>query len=263
MPASSARAWRSTGSSTRGSRSIRPSSKSAPAFHTLKRSVLDGQSAADVERAARGLLKTYEGLARAQEFDGLNLPSPDEVREAAAGLQQLFEVRQRLAEDKGAGRRGMITLDRRFQIVRYPRLPRDTVQAVDPQVCLWGYGLGISGATDRDPGRRAHRPGRPAVNPDASPLADAPRPAACTAATGALVQNPEGNKAKVSYVIDGVSYELKPGESRTHAITAKSQIQLQPGRHAGQHPVPALRGHLPVRDPGARLAGDTRRPSRS
>jgi hypothetical protein len=197
-------------------------------FDTLKRSLLDGQSSADVERAARGLVKTYEGMARGQEFDGLNLPPPDEVRAAAAALRHLFEVRQRLAGDKGGAAGGLIAMDRRFQIVRYPRLPRDTVQALDPQVCLWGSGSGSIEIQDAE----LTDLGVPLVNPEASPLADAARPTASTS-TGVLVQNPEGNKAKVSYVIDGVSYELKPGESRPHAITAKSQIQYNRGGTLG------------------------------
>src|SRR5205823_960591 len=76
-------------------------------FNTLKRFLLDGQSSADVERAARGLIKTYEGASRGQEFDGLHIPQADEVRTAATGLRHLFEVRQRLTEDKGAAGGGL------------------------------------------------------------------------------------------------------------------------------------------------------------
>jgi hypothetical protein len=200
-------------------------------FNTLKRSLLDGQSSADVERAARGLVKTYEGTSRGQEFVGLNIPPPDDVRVAATGLRQLFELRQRLAEDKGgAAAAGLIAMDRRFQLVRDPRLPRDTVLALGSHVCLWGTGSGTIEIQDAE----LTDLGVPLVNPNALPLDDAPRPAAGNGSgTGALVQNPRGNKANVSYVIDGVSYELTPGESRTHAITAKSQIQYNRGGTLG------------------------------
>ena len=45
-------------------------------FETLKRSLFEGQSSADVERAARGLVKTYETMARGQEFDTLHTRPP-------------------------------------------------------------------------------------------------------------------------------------------------------------------------------------------
>jgi hypothetical protein len=210
--------------------------EASAAFQTFKQSILEGQSAAEVERATRGLLKTYAGLAQSREFGGLNVPSPDQVREAAAGLQQMFEVRQRLAEAKAPAAGRMITLDRRFRIVRLTGLPRETVQAVDSQICLIGKGTGsgISGGDtiEIEDGDLTDL-GVPMLHPDASPLAETPRPAASTTATGALVQNPKGNPAKVNYVVDGRSYELKPGESRTHTITAKSRISFNRGGSLG------------------------------
>ena len=210
--------------------------EASAAFQTFKQSVLDGQSAVEVERASRGLLKTYEGLAQSPEFEGLNVPSPDQVRKAAAGLQQLFEVRLRLAEAKAPAAGRMITLDRRFRIVRLAGLPRETVQAVDSQICLVGKGTGtgISGGDaieieDAD----LTDLGVPLLHPDASPVAETPRPTASTASSGALVQNAGSNPAKVSYVVDGRSYELKPGESRTHATSAKSKISFNRGGSQG------------------------------
>jgi hypothetical protein len=212
--------------------------EASASFQTFKQSILEGQSAAEVERATRGLLKTYEGLAQSPEFEGLNVPSPDQVREAVAGLQQMFEARQRLAEAKAPAAGRMITLDRRFRIVRVPGLPRETVQAVDSQICLigkgTGTGTGISGGEtiEIEDGDLTDL-GVPLLHPDASPLAETPRPAASTASTGALVQNPRGSPAKVHYVVDGRSYELKPGESRTHAITSKSKISFNRGGSLG------------------------------
>jgi hypothetical protein len=128
----------------------------------------------------------------------------------------------------------MITLDGRFRIVRIPGLPRETVQAFDPQVCLIGKGAGIGGGDtiDIEDGDLTDL-GVPLLHPDASPVAETQRPASPGASTGALVQNPKGNPAKVNYVVDGRSYELKPGESRTHAITAKSRISFNRGGSQG------------------------------
>jgi hypothetical protein len=210
--------------------------EASAALQTFKQSILDGQSAAEVERATRGLLKTYEGLAKSREFEGLNVPSPDQVREAAAGLQQMFEVRQRLAEAKAPAAGRMITLDRRLRIVRAVGLPRDTVQAVDSQTCLIGKGTGTGtsgGDTIEIEDGDLTDLGVPLLHPGASPLAETPRPAASTASTGALVQNPRDNPAKVNYVVDGRTHELKPGESRTHAITAKSKISFNRGGSLG------------------------------
>jgi hypothetical protein len=147
----------------------------------------------------------------------------------------MFEVRQRLADAKAPAAGKMITLDRRFRIVRAAGLPRDTVQAVDSQICLIGKGTvagaGISGGdtieiADGD----LTDLGVPLLHPGASPLAETPRP---TASTGALVQNPRDNPAKVNYVVDGRTYELKAGESRTHAITPKSKIGFNRGGSLG------------------------------
>src|SRR5207237_1398289 len=43
-------------------------------FDTFKRDVLDGRSSAEFERAAKGLLKTYERIARSPEFSELSVP---------------------------------------------------------------------------------------------------------------------------------------------------------------------------------------------
>ena len=118
-------------------------------------------------------------------------------------------------------------MDRRFQIVALSRPP----SRHRPGPRSAGLPLGIGLGHDRDPGCRAHGPGRPARElPRLHPWPRPPRPAA---GAGVLVQNPQANKVKVSYVIDGVSYELKPGESRTHAITAKSQIRYNRGGTQG------------------------------
>jgi hypothetical protein len=208
--------------------------ESSAAFQTFKQAILDGHSAAEVERATRGLLKTYEGLTRSREFEGLNLPSPDELRKVAAGLQQMFDVRQRLAEAKAPAAGRMITLDRRFRIVRVPGLPRENVQAVDPQICLIGKGTGPSAgdAIEIEDGDLTDL-GVPLLHPGALPLDETPRPSASTASTGALVQNPKGSPAKLNYVVDGRSYELRPGESRAHAVTPKSRISFNRGGSRG------------------------------
>jgi hypothetical protein len=201
------------------------------ALGALRRGVQDGQSAAEVDRLARGLLKTYEGVSRMREFEGRNIATVEELRGAVDSIRQRFEVRQRLAD--ASGREAMpgrsITMGSRFRLVRDPALPRGTVQAIDPELCLWGTGAGRLQIQDAD----LPELGVPLLNPGASPVVETPRGGTAAASTGVLVQNPLVNKVKVSYVIDGVSYDLKPGESRAHAITSKSQITYNRGGTLG------------------------------
>jgi len=107
-------------------------------------------------------------------------------------------------------------------------LPRDTVQAIDPQICLWGTGTG-SGPVEIQDGALVDL-GVPLLHPEAVPLAEASKP---FARTGVLVQNPQANNFAVNYVLDGTPYTLKAGESRSHKINEKSQISYNRGRALG------------------------------
>ena len=117
-------------------------------------------------------------------------------------------------------------MDKRFWIVSYPGLPKDTVHAIDPQICLCGTGTGTIGA--RDAGLLDL--GVPLLNRAVSPLPEIPRP---SAPSGAVVYNPKTSPATVHYVTDGASYELKPGQSRTHQVTANSRITYDRGGTLG------------------------------
>jgi hypothetical protein len=195
-------------------------------FGTFKREVLGGRSSAEFDQVAKGLLKTYEGIARLPEFADMSLPDPDQVRAEVSRLRCSFEVRRRLAETREAAAGSMVTMDKRFWIVSYPGLPRDAIHAIDPQVCLCGTGTGTIGA--RDAGLLDL--GVPLLNRVVSPLPEIPRP---PAPSGALVYNPKTSPATVHYVTDGASYELKPGESRTHQVTADSRITYDRGGTLG------------------------------
>jgi hypothetical protein len=201
------------------------------ALGALRRAVQEGQTAAEVERLARALIKTYEGVSRMREFEGRDLPPVEQLRGAVDSVRQRFEVRQRLADASGResapGR--SITMDGRFRMIRDPGLPRGAVQAIDPELCLWGTGAGQLQIQDAD----LPELGVPLLNPGASPVAETARGGSAGASTGVLMQNPLINKVKVSYVIDGVNYELKSGESRAHAITSKSQITYNRGGTLG------------------------------
>ena len=195
-------------------------------FGTFKREVLGGRSSAEFDQAAKGLLKTYERIARSPEFTDMSVPDPDQVRAEVSGLRCCFEVRHKLAESREAAAGSMVTMDKRFWIVSYPGLPKDTVHAIDPQVCLCGTGTGTIGA--RDAGLLDL--GVPLLNRVVSPLPEIPRP---SAPSGAVVYNPKTSPATVHYVTDGASYELKPGQSRTHQVTANSRITYDRGGTLG------------------------------
>jgi len=197
-------------------------------FRTF-REVLGGQSSAEFDQAAKGLLKTYERIARLPKFNDLSVPDPDQVRAEVSRLLPFLEVRQRLARARETAAGSMVTMDKRFRIVSYPGLPKDTVQAIDPQVCLclWGTGTGTIEVRDAE----LLDLGVPLLNREASPLAETPRP---PAPSGAIIYNPKSSPGTVHYyVTDGVSYELKPGESRTHEVNANSKITYDRGGTLG------------------------------
>ena len=55
-----------------------------------------------------------------------------------------------MAESREAAAGSMVTMDKRFWIVSYPGLPKDTVHAIDPRVCLCGTGTGTIGGETPD-----------------------------------------------------------------------------------------------------------------
>ena len=195
-------------------------------FGTFKREVLEGRSSADFDQAAKGLLRTYERIARSPEFAELSIPDPEQVRAEGSRLRGLFEVRQKLAEAREAAEGSMITMDKRFWMVSYSGLSKDSVRAIDPQVCLCGAGTGAIGV--RDAGLLDL--GVPLLSHAVSPLPEIPRP---PAPSGAVVCNPKTSPATVHYVADGASYELRPGQSRTHQVTADSRITYDRGGTLG------------------------------
>src|SRR5262249_40187897 len=112
----------------------------------FRREALAGRSSADFDQATKGLLKTFERMARSPEFLDMSLPGPNLVRDELARFRCIFEVRQRLAEARrDAGGRDRVTLDGRFWIVSYPGFPKDAVHAIDPQICLCGSGTDTIG----------------------------------------------------------------------------------------------------------------------
>ena len=195
-------------------------------FGTFKREALGGRSSAEFDQAAKGLLKAYEGVARLPEFADVGVPDPNQVREEVSRLRSCFEVRQKLAAAREAATGSVVTMDKRFWIVSYPGLPKDTVHAIDPQICLCGTGTGTIGTRD------AGLPdlGVPLLNRVVSPLPEVPRP---SAPSGAVIYNPKPSPATVHYVTDGASYELQPGQSRTHEVTANSRITYDRGGNLG------------------------------
>jgi hypothetical protein len=120
----------------------------------------------------------------------------------------------------------MVTMDKRFRIVSYPGSPKDTVQAIDPHVCLWGTGTGTIEVRDAE----LLDLGVPLLNREVSPLAEIPRP---PAPSGTVIYNSKSSPITVHYVTDSVSYELKPGESRTHEVNANSRITYNRGGTLG------------------------------
>ncbi|MGO9814032.1 MAG: hypothetical protein ACLP53_25145 [Isosphaeraceae bacterium] len=195
-------------------------------FGTLKRAVLDDRSVAEYDRSAKGLLKTYQQAARSPAFNELKVPDHDQIQAELAKLRHIVELRQRLVEAKETATGGMITMDKRFRIVSYPGLPRDTVQAIDSQVCLWGTGLGRVEVRDAE----LLDLGVPLLNCAASPLPETPRP---PAPTGTVVYNPKDSPGTVHYVVDGAPFQLKPGESRSHEVKANSRFTYNRGETLG------------------------------
>ncbi len=195
-------------------------------FGTLKRAVLDDRSVAEYDRSAKGLLKTYQQAARSPAFNELKVPDHDQIQAELAKLRHIVELRQRLVEAKETTIGGMITMDKRFRIVSYPGLPKDTVQAIDSQVCLWGTGSGMVEVRDAE----LLDLGVPLLKCAASPLPETPRP---PAPTGTVVYNPKDSPVTVHYVIDGAPFQLKPGESRSHEVKANSRFTYNRGETLG------------------------------
>jgi hypothetical protein len=195
-------------------------------FGTFKKAVLGGRSLDEFDQAAKDLLETYEPIGLFPEFTKLGVPDPGQVRAEVSRLRSLFEVRLRLAETREAVGGSMIKMDQRFWIVLYPGLPKDTVHAIDPQVCLWGTGTGAIEIRD------AGLPdlGVPLLIRAVPPLPEIPRP---PAPSGAFIQNSKASPATVHYLADGASYELKPGQSRTHKVTENSRISYDRGGTLG------------------------------
>src|SRR5260370_10296122 len=110
-----------------------------------------------------------------------------------------------MVETREAAAGSMVTMDKRFWIVSYSGSPKDSVQAIDPQVCLLGTGTGPIGV--RDAGLLDL--GVPLLSRAMSPLPEIPRP---PAPSGAVVCNPKTSPATVHYVADGASDELKTGQ---------------------------------------------------
>ncbi len=195
-------------------------------FGTLKRAVLDDRSIAEYDRSVKGLLKTYQQVARSPAFNELKVPDHDQIQAELAKLRHIVELRQRLVEAKETTIGGMITMDKRFRIVSYPGLPKDTVQAIDSQVCLWGTGSGMVEVRDAE----LLDLGVPLLKCAASPLPETPRP---PAPTGTVVYNPKDSPVTVHYVIDGAPFQLKPGESRSHEVKANSRFTYNRGETLG------------------------------
>ena len=197
-----------------------------PSLDTLKRAVLDDRSVAEYDRSAKGLLKTYQQVARSPAFNELKVPDHDQIQTELAKLRHIVELRKQLVEAKETAAGEMITMDKRFRIVSYPGLPRDTVQAIDSQVCLWGTGLGMVEVRDAE----LLDLGVPLLNCAASPLPETPRP---PARTGTVVYNPKDSPVTVHYVVDGAPFQLKPGESRSHEVKANSRFTYNRGEILG------------------------------
>jgi len=195
-------------------------------FGTFKKAVLDDRSVAEYDRSARGLLKTYQQVAQSPDFNELKVPDHDQIQAELVKLRHIVELRQRLVEAKETATGGMITLDKRFRIVSYPGLTRDTVQAIDSQVCLWGTGSGMVEVRDAE----LLDLGVPLLNSAASPLPETPRP---PASTGTVVYNPKNSPVTVHYVVDGAPFQLKPGESRSHEVKANSRFTYNRGETLG------------------------------
>src|SRR5271157_3971843 len=195
-------------------------------FGTFKNAVLDDRSVAEYDRSARGLLKTYQQVAQSPEFNKLKVPDHDQIQAELVKLRHIVELRQRLVEAKETAIGGMITLDKRFRIVSYPGLPRDTVKAIDSQVCLWGTDSDMVEVRDAE----LLDLGVPLLNSAASPLPETPRP---PASTGTVVYNPKNSPVTVHYVVDGAPFQLKPGESRSHEVKANSRFTYNRGETLG------------------------------
>ncbi len=192
----------------------------------LKKQALEGRLSAELDQAAKALLDCFERIARSPEFTSIKIAEPDQVRAEVARLHSLFEVRQKLAEAREASGEAVVTMGKRFWVVAYPGLPKDTVNAIDPRICLCGTGTGTVGV--REAGLEDL--GVPLLNREVSPLPDTPRP---VASSRAIVSNSKTSPTTVHYVADNASYDLKPGQSRTHQVKANSRISYNRGGSLG------------------------------
>jgi hypothetical protein len=195
-------------------------------FAKFKREVLEGRSSTEFDQASKGLLKTYERIAGASEFVDMGIPNFDQVRAEVSRLRCCFEVRQKLAEVRSTADDNLVTMDKRLWLVSYPGLPKDTIHAVDPQICLCGTGTGTIGV--RDAGLLDL--GVPLLNRVVPPLPETPKP---PARSGAFIYSSKTSPTTVHYVTDGTSYELNPGQSRTHQVTENSRISYDRGGTLG------------------------------
>jgi hypothetical protein len=192
----------------------------------LKKQALEGRLSAELDRAAKALLDGLERIARSPEFTSIKIAEPDQVRAEVARLYSLFEVRQKLAEAREAPGEAVVTMDKRFWVIAYPGLPKDTVNAIDPRICLCGTGRGTVGVRQAE----LEDLGVPLLNREVSPLPDTSRP---VASSGAIVSNSKTSPTTVHYVADNASYDLKPGQSRTHQVEANSRISYNRGESLG------------------------------
>jgi hypothetical protein len=192
----------------------------------LKRQALEERLFVELDQAAKVLLDCFERIARSPEFTSIKVAEPDQVRAEVVRLRSLFEFRQKLAEARDASGEAVVTMDQRFWVVAYPGLPKDTVNAIDPRICLCGTGRGTVGV--REAGLEDL--GVPLLNREASPLPDTSSP---VASSGAIVSNSKMSRTTVNYVADNDSYNLKPGQSRTHRVTANSRISYNRGESLG------------------------------
>jgi hypothetical protein len=188
--------------------------------------VLERASGADLVQSEKALLETYRQLADNSEFKSLKLSSADRFPVKFASLHSMLEVSERLAATQGKARDSQVAMARRFRVVSYPGLSKETTYAIDSQLCLLGTGSGTIGV--REAGLLDL--GVPLLNRAAEPL---PEVSAPPAPSGAIIYNSKASPAAVHYVADNDAYELNPGESRTHKITASSRISYNQGANLG------------------------------
>jgi hypothetical protein len=201
----------------------------------LKKQALEGRVSAELDQAGKALLDCFERITRSPEFSSIKIAEPDQVRADVARLHSLFEVRQTLAKAREASGEAVVTMEKRFWVVAHPSLPKDTVSAIDRRICLLGTGTGTVGV--REAGLEDL--GVPLLNREVSPLPETPRPGA---STGAIVSNSKTSPTTVHYVADNASYDLKPGQSRTHEVNANSRIRYNRGGSLGNQEYRLERG---------------------